>query len=67
MGDCKHLNAKMELERLISRHKELDSRLEELSKRRHLSQSEELEIKKLKRQKLYTKDAITLLKTKSLQ
>ncbi len=49
---------KEEFRRLYQEHKELDNKLTELSKKPYLTTDEEVEEKKIKKEKLYKKDRI---------
>lgn len=49
------------LEELTAEHRRLDEQLRQLEKRRALTPSEQVEMSKLKKQKLLTKDKIARL------
>jgi uncharacterized protein YdcH (DUF465 family) len=51
------------LEDLIREHRRLDEQVRELEKRISLSPAEQLEVSRLKKQKLLTKDRIARLQT----
>ncbi len=51
-------NQNDEFKKLYSEHRELDSILMEMDKRNYLTDEEELEKKRLKKEKLYKKDRI---------
>lgn len=51
-----------ELERLVSEHRALDTRVQELEHLVHLTGEEELELHQLKKQKLQKKDQIEQLR-----
>ena len=56
-----HTSKDVELERLRREHRALDEQISVLQSRRHLTPAEEIEVKRLKRLKLYKKDAIAAL------
>lgn len=49
------------IKKLLSQHKELDRKVEELANRPFLTDEEEIEFKKLKKEKLKGKDELTRL------
>ncbi len=50
-----------EFKRLYQKHRELDSQLLELQKKTHLSAEDEIEMLRIKKEKLYKKDKIAEL------
>ncbi len=56
-------NAEKELDRLERRHKKLKERVAEYEARVFLTATEQVEVNKLKKEKLATKDAIAGLRT----
>jgi hypothetical protein len=56
-------NAEKELDRLERRHKKLKERVAEYEARVFLTAGEQVEVNKLKKEKLATKDAIVGLRT----
>ncbi|MFT3768318.1 MAG: DUF465 domain-containing protein [Minicystis sp.] len=51
-----------QLSRMEAHHRELDERLEQLSRRAHLTPKEQLEIAEIKKHKLKAKDEIAALR-----
>jgi uncharacterized protein YdcH (DUF465 family) len=56
-------NAEKELDRLERRHKKLKDRVAEYEARVFLTATEQVEVNRLKKEKLATKDAISSLRT----
>lgn len=50
-----------EFRRIYQEHRDLDSQLSELNKKAHLTPEEEVEITRIKKEKLYKKDKIAEL------
>lgn len=62
-SDCREaLGIKERIRRMELRHRELDSRIDELGRRAILTPSEQREISELKKRKLATKDQIAAMK-----
>ena len=56
------LGIKERIRRMEARHRELDSKIDELGKRAILTPAEQLEISQLKKHKLHTKDQIAVMR-----
>lgn len=56
------LGIKERIRRMEARHRELDSKIDELGKRAILTPAEQLEISQLKKHKLHTKDQIAAMR-----
>lgn len=56
------LGIKERIRRMEARHKELDSKIDELGRRALLTPAEQLEISQLKKHKLHTKDQIAAMR-----
>ena len=66
MSQLTRVETQEKLQMLSERHNLLEARITELVCKKFLNNTETLEVKTLKKQKLFTKDAITLLKSKNL-
>ena len=57
----KYLDSNFELNKLYSEHQELEGRLSRFTKKFHLTTPDEVEVKKLKRQKLLGMDRMMMI------